>query len=321
MAVYTHLAHSELVHYARRFGLGALRRARPIAEGSINSLYALDTASGRFALRILEGRPPRDAAFEAAALRCLAAGGLAVAEPRLTRTHAAVLSRNQRQQVSVFPWLPGRTLQARAIRPLHLWQVGEFLARMHLMLRGLRRTRANAFAPQCLRRLWERCLAVASSPQRRDLERLRPQLVRDFSPWLPAGLVHGDVFVDNVHFARHQLVAVLDFEMMAAGPWLYDIAVVVFAWCFAGARLNGDRIAALITGYETVRALAPIERRALYDLCQFAAARFTVSRFWDFEVRRRPEAHRAHKDYGEALERLLALRQVGAARFRSFIDR
>lgn len=324
MAVYTHLHETELRRFARLFRLGRLRRAHGVSAGTINTIYVLDAERGRFILRILEDRSLRAARFEEALVAHLSSRGLAVAS-MINGRRGRVVTLTPRQHVSVFEFLPGRELRREEIGPEHAGQVGRFLGDMHLAARGLRRRRRNAFSLEaCERILWRCRAALHKEPARftaaharaltligTELGRYRRSALCE----LPQGIVHGDLFTDNAHFVRGQLQGVIDFEMASSGTLLYDVAVALCEWSFSGARFDRKIGAALIAGYRSRRELLPAERRALYATCRFAAARFALTRVYDFEVQRSPGAKRRYKDFRDYVARLRSLAALGGRAF------
>ena len=107
------------------------------------------------------------------------------------------------------------------------------------------------------------------------------------------------------------MCGVLDFEMSSTAPLVYDVAVAICDWGFLQDKFVSPRVRALVDGYETIRPMRKEESAALYEMCRFAAARFAVTRFYDFEVHRRPEAQRTYKDYRHFLARLRSLMALG----------
>ena len=320
MAVYTHLSERALRQHLRPFRLGELVEAKGISAGTINTIYDVQTAQGRYILRILENRSLTDARFEEALLTRLSERGLNVPHMMAAGKRGCVMSISARQHLSVFEFLEGREVGVFEVTPQHTEQVGQFLAHMHLGSRGLGRRRANRFDPDHIRRIGEKCRAApVSAALRTDLATLGREVLRHRWPRdLPRGIVHGDLFIDNVRFRSGQLCGVLDFEMASTSPMLYDLAVAICDWSFSHDRFLPERAAALIGGYARERPLKDQELDSLYEMCRFAAARFAMTRFYDFEVRRRPEAQRLYKDYRHFLERLRALQELGA---RAFADR
>jgi homoserine kinase type II len=126
---------------------------------------------------------------------------------------------------------------------------------------------------------------------------------------LPKGIIHGDLFPDNVKFKGTRLVGVLDFEAACRGKLIYDLATAVNALCFVDGRYRIDRFEALISGYESLRPLSLPEWDSFPNELRFSALRFTVTRIKDFFLRKVDENQRVYKDFKEFYERLLILRR------------
>lgn len=317
MAVYTRLTDSALRRHLKPFRIGELVSAKGVSAGTINTIYDVNTTQGHYILRILENRSPIDARFEEILLHHLAKRGLTV--PRMVEAgkQGYVIPITPHQQLSVFRYLPGREVGVFEITPDHVRQVGDFLAAMHIAGEGLGRRRRNRFAPEVIRRMLDKCVRAARTDEHRAHLAVLQSTVMDFR-WarqLPRGIVHGDLFIDNVRFSCGTLCGVLDFEMACSAPFAYDVAVAIGDWAFLHDRFMPERARALLRGYQERRPFRPVEREMLFDLCCFSAARFATTRFHDFEVMTRPDAQRLYKDYRHFMARLNAFQALGKAKF------
>lgn len=314
VAVYTHLSAAALTRLLRPFGLGELASIRGVSAGSVNTIYQIRAESGHFIVRILEDRPLDDALFERDLLLRLASAQLAVPTMRADAHGARVVSLTERQHLSVFDYVSGEELSEAAVQPQHCLQIGSFLGAMHRATDGMADTRPNPYGPQRIRATLGRCQQADWPPRQQQhlqqLERVLCGAVWD--PGLPWGVTHGDLFVDNARFAQGRLAGVIDFEMAGRSPLIHDLAVVLTAWAFVGSHWQPERARAVIAGYETQRVLRRAERLGLFAATCFAAARFTATRFHDFELRAHRDAERLHKDYREFLSRLHAIQRLGA---------
>lgn len=321
MAVYTHLSCRQIERFGSWFELGKIDRVVGIPAGTINTIYALHTEQGRFVLRILEDRSLRDARYEEALLTHLDAATLAaVPKMRRNRQHGGVISLSSRQHVSVFDWMDGRSLSSDEVEAEHAQQVGVFLAELHQVGHRFRRRRRNRFAPPLIAKTLNRVARFAEGLEDSDARMYVDRLGREFDAFrwpsgVPEGTIHGDLFVDNALFSGRELVGVLDFEMACSGPLIYDLAVALLEWGFPRGDLDRSCAGALLTGYEAIRPLSESERRALPSMCRYIAVRYAATRFFDFEVRSRPEAERIHKDYRHYVAKLDALNKLDATRF------
>ncbi|MEE2961229.1 MAG: homoserine kinase [Myxococcota bacterium] len=321
MAVYTPLSDSELRQYLQIFDAGELLEAQGVGAGTINTIYDVRSTQGRFIVRILEGRTRADAKFEESLLGHLRSKELRVPTMLTACQSGKILSLGPRQQLSIFDYMNGRELAVFEISEAHVQQVGEFIADMHLACRDLQRRRRNRFGLERLRELIATCLDTpVGQMNRENLEVMLEQLeMATFPRSLPKGIIHGDLFVDNVRFSHGKLEGVIDFEMASSGPLIYDLAVAICDWCFMKDSFNSTLARELVRGYIHRRGLSNPERRALYGVCCFVAIRFAITRFYDFEVNVDVAATRNYKDYRHFMRRLYALKDFGREAFDALV--
>jgi homoserine kinase type II len=126
---------------------------------------------------------------------------------------------------------------------------------------------------------------------------------------LPKGIIHGDLFADNLLFKGHKIVGVLDFEAAGRGKFIFDMATAVNALCFDGTSYHLDRFDAFVAGYESLRTLSLAEWDAFPNELRFSAFRFTVTRLKDFFLNPVDDRRRVNKDFREFYDRLRILRR------------
>lgn len=313
MAILTAPTDEELRALAEAYALGGLREARGLEAGTVNTSYLLELDAGRHFLRIYEEQGPEGAAREARVLGHLAAEGVPTPAPVVGRDGAA-MRLVCGKPAALFPWVEGEILCQRRVTPEAAAVVGGALARVHLAghapgaaLDGGR------FGPV---ELAARCARIAGSrdPEARALEGELRDAVLAFDARrrrdLPAGLVHGDLFRDNVlwHRDRCSIAALLDFESAHDGPFTYDLAVTLLSWSY-GDALDTAIARAMVEGYRAVRPLTEPEAAALHDEAIFATLRFTITRITD-------DAIRVGKRWQRFVERRRALEALGPTGFR-----
>jgi homoserine kinase type II len=301
----------------------------PIAAGTINTNVRVDTATGPRFLRVNEGKSEDDVAHEAAILAHLVASGVGagVPTPRPISAVSGLPYLVWRDHfVSLFPWVSGRVLHRGELEVGHVVQVGRALARLHLRGASFGDHRPGRYEPDELaRRLVQirahvtgvahpdRALGEALATLEPALARLGEERAR--AP-VPLGLIHGDLFVDNVLFSvpasapapgaavgDAALVALLDFEQASWGRWIYDVAVTLLAFAFGRADFRMDLVRAFLDGYQAERRLGDAEAELLGTELRFAACRFAVTRITDVYLKRSAGAP-AGKDFRRYLARL-----------------
>lgn len=327
MAVYTHLSDDHITRLVGEFGLSRPTRIAGISEGTINSIYAVESDDSRFILRVLEDRSEAAAHFEEALLDHLLANGLPVPVMLKSPRHGGVLRLTERQHVSVFRWMQGRELLRVEVGESHVQQIGVFLATLHEVTRSFESRRHNRFAPDFVHKFLLACEQVADSRSDQDANQHLSELRAELShfQW-PTGVlsstIHADLFVDNAFFEEGKLSGILDFEMACTGPAIYDLAVALLDWTVneeSDLEFDVGRLRALLGGYQRVRTLSDAEYAQLFPMCKYVATRYATSRFFDFEVCSRPEATRTYKNYREYLTRLVVLKRLGEERFQELI--
>ncbi len=308
MALLTELPLTVAQELAGEHGL-AVTRLEALVAGSVNSNFLLETADGsRYFARLYEEQGSAGAERELALLEGLALFGVPVARP-LPRTQGAGISVWSGKPFAVFPWLDGEILCQGRVRADHCRAVGAALARMHLSGFDATRLGAGRFNPSDMLARLERVESEKARPELLpDVRRVRELLERysgERDPSLPRGVVHGDLFRDNVLWSGEKLVALLDFESAFHGPLAYDLAVTIEAWCY-GDAFQPELVAALAEGYASLRRFTPAELASFAIEAALGCLRFATSRITDFALRA-PAGTPPARDFRRFLERLEAI--------------
>jgi len=284
MAVYTDINETELGAFLADYDVGALQSYRGIAEGVENSNFLVHTTGGQFILTLYEKRVNRDdLPFFLGLMQHLAERGVSCPLP-VHRRDGAMLGELAGRPAAMVTFLEGIWL--RRPQPVHCAEVGRGLAEMHLAGEGFALTRRNGLTLEDWRPLWEKSKdnADAIDPALRPetealLERLEAEWPRD----LPQGVIHADLFPDNVFFLGDTLSGFIDFYFACNDALVYDIAVCLNAWCFERDHaFNLTKGRALLNAYNEVRPLSEAEIAALPVLSAGAALRFMLTRLYDW---------------------------------------
>lgn len=284
MAVYTDFSDEELSEFIARYDLGAVLSVKGIAEGVENSNYLLATEAGQFILTLYERRvDPADLPYFLGLMEHLAEHGINCPLPVHSREGMA-LGTLANRPAAIFTFLQG--MWARRPRPNHCAMVGKAMARLHLAGEGFALSRRNTLSVDGWRPLFEMCDGRADeifeglgAEISSELDFLESNWPRD----LPVGIIHADLFPDNVFFLRDELSGVIDFYFACNDMLAFDLAIGINAWCFeADMSLNITKARALLTGYGSVRPLSSAEIDALPVLARGAALRFLLTRLYDW---------------------------------------
>jgi len=311
MAVYTDVPDDELRGFIADYALGEVSSCKGIAEGVENSNFLLRTEAGTFLLTLFEKRvSPVDLPFFIALMEHLAAQGIACPTPIKAKDGVALRRLCGRPAVIV-SFLDG--MWPRRVHPFHCAGVGEALARLHVAGAAFALRRPNDLSLAGWRHLYEACraradevkagLAAELGSELDALERLWPET-------LPMGVIHADLFPDNIFFRGEQVSGIIDFYFACTDFLAYDLAICLNAWCFESDRsFNVTKARLMLASYRAVRPLSPQEFDALPLLARGSALRFLLTRLYDW-LNHPPGALVRRKDPLEYLQKLRFHRSV-----------
>ncbi len=280
MSVFTPVTPEQLSPWLAGFGVGALRGLHGIAEGIENTNYRVETDSGRYVLTLFERLPAEALPFYLELMLHLAQSGFPCPRP-LGNEQGRTLDRLQGKPAALVTFLPGAPVTAPSVE--HCAAVGKIVADLHLAGTRFGRRLPNPRGPRWWREAADAALPTLSVEDAALLrEELRFQSLYRF-PDLPRGIVHADLFRDNVLWDQGKISGVIDFYFACTDVLLYDLAIVANDWCIAGdGSLDEARTCALLEGYHVNRPLSAIERGAWPVLLRAAALRFWLSRLADY---------------------------------------
>ena len=284
MAVYTDISEDDLAAFLTEYNVGTLVSCKGIAEGVENSNFLLTTTEGPFILTLYEKRvDPNDLPFFLGLMQHLSANGLSCPLP-LLRNDGGLLGKLSGRPAAMVTFLEGVWLRKPEAR--HCGDVGVALAKMHVASDGFKLTRRNALSVSGWHTLWDKSkdradevatgLGTEIADQLYDLEAHWPKA-------LPAGVIHADLFPDNVFFLDDSLSGLIDFYFACNDFYAYDVAICLNAWCFEkDGAYNITKGRALLAGYQSVRPLSADELAALPLLSRGSAQRFFLTRLYDW---------------------------------------
>ncbi len=284
VAVYTDIADAELRAFLADYDIGELVSVIGIAEGVENSNYLLITERDRYILTLYEKRVARDdLPFFLGLMRHLSARGIACPTPLATRDGTTLRELVGRPAVIV-SFLDG--VWPRRIWPEHCQELGRALARFHMAGQDYTGRRANDLSVAGFRPLFERSRRRADEVAPglgRELDTEIATLEADWPADLAQGVIHADLFPDNVFFKAGALSGLIDFYFACNDFFAYDIAICLNAWCFeVDGDFNVTKARHLLAAYRAMRPFSPAELTALPLLCRGAAMRFLLTRLYDW---------------------------------------
>jgi len=296
MAVYTHVRPAELDAFLAPFGIGPVTSFKGIAEGVENSNYLLKTDDASYILTLYEKRvDPADLPFYLGLMDFLANAGVRTARP-LKDKSGALLGELCGRPAALIEFLEGvsaeppSTIQARA--------TAKAMAELHLAGASFPMSRANGLGSKEWAGLLKGVAPQLEKIEQGLREELEVNLKETLASWphgLPAGVIHADLFPDNVLLKDGAVSGLIDFYFACNDTYAYDLAVMINAWCFEDGEFRSELSHAILEGYQSARPLSGDEMKALPILAQGAAIRFILTRAIDW-INRDPGALVVPKD-------------------------
>ena len=311
MAVYTDVSFEDLESFLAGYDIDAPLTFKGIAEGVENSNYYLSTTKGSFILTLYEKRVKADdLPFFLGLLEHLAAGGIRCPLPVRNLAGAQSTTLGGRP-AALFTFLNGVSL--RRPEAAHCANAGAALAKMHHAAKGFKLSRKNALGHDGWNDLVEACLPHADDVEQGLAELIRTAHAEITASWpsgLPQGVIHADLFPDNVLFMNGEVSGLIDFYFACNDAFAYDLAVMLNAWCFEpDVAFNVTKSKSLIAAYAKHRPLTKEERDALPILARGSALRFLLTRLYDW-LNHDPHALVRPKDPRDYSRRLRFHRKV-----------
>jgi homoserine kinase type II len=315
MAVYTDVSDEELESFIDSYAVGALTSFKGIAEGVENSNYLVHTESGPYILTLYEKRVRReDLPYFLTLMQHLAARGISCPLPVQDR-EGRTLKELARRPAALITFLEGLWVRRPNIE--HCAGVGNALAHFHLAGKDFPMHRANSLSLPGWQALFasigtgadgiKQGLGGVMEKELRHLEGHWPQN-------LPQGVIHADLFPDNVFFLGDKVSGLIDFYFACNDMLAYDIAVCLNAWCFeVDGSFNVTKARSLLQAYENVRPLNKEELDRLPTLARGAALRFLLTRTYDL-INKDANALVKTKDPNEYLRKLRFHQRVKSVR-------
>jgi homoserine kinase type II len=284
MAVYTDIDDDQLDRLLEDYDIGRAVACKGIAEGVENSNFLLQTDAGLFILTIYEKRVnAADLPWFLGLLGHLSGRGFPCPVP-LVRKDGQVLSQAAGKPAAIVSFLNGRW--PRKARPFHAQGVGRGLAQLHVTSEGFSGVRENALSLASWRPLLENCGTESDRVMPGLYDALSDELDQLEASWprdLPTGVIHADLFPDNVFFIDQNLSGIIDFYFACNDAYAYDLAICLNAWCFeTDGAFNITLARQMLHAYRAERPLTRAEFDALPLLARGAALRFLLTRLYDW---------------------------------------
>ncbi len=292
MSVFTQVTSDELAAWLRHYSVGHLTGMRGIAAGIENTNYFVTTTQARYVLTLFEKLQPHELPFYLDLMAHLSSHGLPCPRP-IANLDNAFLGELNGKPAALVTCLTGAPEMSPTAA--HCARVGEVLADLHLAGRSYKGHLDNLRGPAWWTATMPELLPFLDDANRAMLADEVAFQAHQCNDDLPRGVVHVDLFRDNVLFDGDTIRGVIDFYFACIDTFLYDVAITVNDWCMTDdCVLDPVRTRALLDAYRETRAFTPAERDAWPAMLRAGALRFWVSRLYDFHLPRPGVLTHAH---------------------------
>lgn len=283
MAVYSPINKKELLSFLKQYELGDLNKYEGILEGIENTNYKLETSRKNYILTIFEKRvKTKDLPFFINLKNHLFNKNFNCPQPIKNKSGKNINLINNKSCVLI-SYLEGKKILN--VNSDHCNQVGKILASFHKDTIDFLKKRKNSMGYNQWEKIFIKCKKLSIKKYKdinikieKELQFLKDKWPKD----LPKGIIHGDVFQDNVFFKDNKFSGLIDFYFSCNDFYAYDIAITINAWCFnRDYNFEADKFNHLIRGYENLRKLEVIEKNNLSILLRGAAIRILITRLHD----------------------------------------
>jgi len=283
MAVYTHVTNNEITSLLGNYNLGAINLFEPIKSGVENSNYLLETVTGKYIFTIFEKRVDKTELPFFVDLMQFAAKNDLLAPTPIADKKGNYLQDIQNKKALIVSFLPGQELTM--LEHHHIAELGEYVANLHVKSAQFKSARNNNMGLSQVLGLVKQQLDYKELPPpiKFHLQQDLDYFTNSKAPTnLPSGIIHGDLFVDNVFFENGIISGVIDWYFACNDSFLYEIAICINAWCFdAYQRFVPELTQEFLDSYQAVRELTQNEKDNLLYMCRRAALRFLATRVED----------------------------------------
>ncbi len=286
MAVYTKISKKEISSINKKFNIENFISFKGIKQGIENTNYLLKSKNKKFILTIFEKRvSKKELPFFMKLMDNLYNFKINCPRP-LKNKNGNYLIKIKNKSACIVSFLEGKDKKKLSLK--NCFDIGKMVARIHLSTKNIQLYRKNSMGIRNLNPLLNSI--KFKSKKFINIEKFLKNNFKDIKKkWprgLPRGIIHGDLFIDNIFFKNDKLSGVIDFYFAANDYFMYEIAICVNALCFEKKNskflINKSKVKNLIKGYESIKKISNKEKKSLNILCRGAAMRYFLTRLYDY---------------------------------------
>ena len=286
MAVYTKINKKDIFYINKKFNIEKIISFKGIKQGIENTNYLLISKNKKFILTIFEKRVLKnEIPFFMKLMDKLNYSKINCPKP-LRTINGNYLIKLKNKTACIVSFLEGKDKEK--LNPKNCFEIGKIIARMHLVTKKMKIYRKNSMGIKNLDPLLKsiKFKSNKSNNLKKFLVNNLKNIKKNWPKKLPSGIIHGDLFIDNIFFKKNKLSGVIDFYFAGNDFFMYEIAICINALCFDKKKskfeINKQKIKNLIKGYESIKKISLKEKKSLNILCKGAAIRYLLTRLYDY---------------------------------------
>jgi homoserine kinase type II len=286
MAVYTKIDKKDIVSINNQFEMEKIIHFKGIKKGIENTNYFLKTKKNKFILTIFEKRvSDKEIPFFMKLMELLNNSNINCPKP-LKSKNGSHLIKLKNKKACIVSFVNGKDKVKLNLK--NCYEVGKVIANIHQITKKIKIFRKNSMGIKELGPLLKNIKFKSKkfSNLQQFLANNLKEIKKNWPSELPQGIIHGDLFIDNIFFNKDKLSGVIDFYFAANDIFMYEIAICINALCFdyknSKFEMNKQKIKKLIKGYESVKKISLKEKKSLNILCRGAAMRYLLTRLYDY---------------------------------------
>ena len=286
MAVYTKINKKDIFYINKKFNIEKIISFKGIKQGIENTNYLLISKNKKFILTIFEKRVLKnEIPFFMKLMDKLNYSKINCPKP-LRTINGNYLIKLKNKTACIVSFLEGKDKEK--LNPKNCFEIGKIIARMHLVTKKMKIFRKNSMGIKNLDPLLKsiKFKSNKSNNLKKFLINNLKNIKKNWPKKLPKGIIHGDLFVDNIFFKKNKLSGIIDFYFAGNDFFMYEIAICINALCFDKKKskfeINKQKIKNLIKGYESIKKISLKEKKSLNILCKGAAIRYLLTRLYDY---------------------------------------
>ena len=286
MAVYTKINKDDISFINKKFDIEEIISFQGIKKGIENTNYLLKSKNKKFILTIFEKRVSnKEIPFFMKLMDKLNNSKINCPKP-LKNNNGKYLIKLKNKTACIVSFLKGKDKNKLDLK--NCFEVGKIIAQMHLVTKNINLSRKNSMGIKNLDPLLKSIKFRSNkfSNLEKFLANTLNEIKKNWPKKLPKGIIHGDLFIDNIFFNKNKLSGIIDFYFAANDYFMYEIAICINALCFDNKKskfkINKQKIKSLIKGYESIKKISLKEKKSLNILCRCAAMRYFLTRLYDY---------------------------------------